>query len=153
MDGNSDLAVGLLAHRPAVLPLDADGVGSLLGEGNIFVVVDPFGAGKGLRMAGAVASEDGVLAPGALVDELLEGLFGVGAGQSVRQSDPAGKRLDGLAFAVEQQPLEVHAGPPSRLGLGKVIREQGGVLAEPAEDCRIESWGVGLHARVEAGTA
>src|SRR5262249_58077743 len=102
-----DVAVGVLAQGAAVLPLDADGVLALLGEGDVVEEEDARGAGEGPGQAGAVALEDLGLIPGALVEELLQGLLGVLDGQFGGQGDTPGERLDALAFAVEQQALEV----------------------------------------------
>lgn len=93
-----------------------------------------------------------MLVPRALADELLKGLLGVLAGQAVREGAPAGERLDALALAVEEQALEVDAGPGGGLGLGEVVGEQGGVLAETIEDGGVESGRVGFHATLEART-
>ncbi len=89
MDGDGHLAVGLFAEHSAILPLDADGVRALLGEGDVVEEEEAVGAGEGLGQVGAVAFEDGLLGPGALVDERLEGLLGIGAGAAVGQGDAA----------------------------------------------------------------
>ena len=60
-----------------------------------------------------------------------------------------GEGFDALAFAVEDQSLEVDAGPPGGLGLGEVLGEQVGVVTQAIEDCRVKSWSVGLHATSE----
>ena len=49
---------------------------------------------------GPVALQDGLLVPGALAEELLQGLVGVGDVQARRQGDAGGHRLDALAVAV-----------------------------------------------------
>jgi hypothetical protein len=128
-------------------------VGALLGEGDVVEEEDACGTGEGLGQVGAVALEDLVLVPGAWVDELLERLFGVGAGQPLGQGDAAGAGLDALALAVAEEPLEVDAGPAGRLGLGEVLGELGGVVAEAAEDGGIEFWGGGLHGKLDVRTA
>jgi hypothetical protein len=79
-----------------------------------------------------------LFAPGALADELLERLLGVLAREAGWECDAPGERFDALALAVEQEPLEVHPGPPRRPGLREVRREAGRVLAESVEDRRIE---------------
>ena len=144
---DGDLAVGLLAQGPAVLALDGDGVAALLGEGDVVEEEDALGAGEGLSQVGAVAPEDLGLFPGALVDELLQGLLGVLALQTVGQGDAAGERLDALALAVEQQPLQVDAGPQGGLGLREVRGEEGGVVAQAVEGRRVGFGSLGLHAR------
>jgi hypothetical protein len=83
VDRDGDLAVGFLTQRTAVLPLDPNGVRALLGEGDVVEEEQAFGAGEGLAQVGAVALKDGLLIPRALVDELLEGLLGIGAGEAV----------------------------------------------------------------------
>ena len=152
VDGDGDLAVGLLAPRTAVLPLDPDGVGSLLGEGDIIEEEDAVGTGERVGQVSPVAAEDGLLVPGTLIHELLQGLLGVRTRQAVGQGDAAGQGLDGLALAVEEEPLEVDAGPAGGLGLGEVPGEQGRILTEAVEDGPSESWCVGLHAKLEVRT-
>jgi hypothetical protein len=150
VDGHGDLAVGLLAQGAAVLPLHADGVLALLGERDVVDEEDAVGGGERLGQAGAVAAEDLAFVPGALVDELLEGLLGVLAGQPLRQGHAAGERLDALAVAVEQQPLQVDAGPAGGLGLREVVGKEGGVASQPVKDRRVELRRVGLHGKLDA---
>src|SRR4051794_35379772 len=71
---DGDLAVGFLAQLAAVLTLDTDGVLALLGEAGIVDDEDPRGAGQGYGHDTAIAPKDLLLVPGALVDELLQGL-------------------------------------------------------------------------------
>src|SRR5262249_54196426 len=113
---------------------------------------DALGAGEGVGEPGAVAAQDPALVPGALVDELLEGLFGVLAGQARGQADAAGQGLDALALAVEQESLEVDAGPGGRFGLWGIWGESPGVVAEPLQGRQIKGRSVGLHTRIEACT-
>jgi hypothetical protein len=96
--------------------------------------------------------EDGVFVPGALIDELLECLFGILGGESLGKLDAVREGLDRLPFAIEQESLEVHAGPTSGFGLGEVGGEQSRVVAEAVEDGRIERWRVGFHTSSEGGT-
>ena len=91
-------------------PRDADGVCARLGEGDIVEEEQALGAGEGLGQVSAVAFENALVIPGARVDELLEGLLGIGAGEPLGELDAAGEGLDGLALAIEQESLEVHAG-------------------------------------------
>ena len=77
VDRDGDLAVGLLAQLATVLVLDADGVLALLGEPGIVDDKDALGIGEVLSHHGAVAVEDSLFVPRALVDELLHGLLGV----------------------------------------------------------------------------
>ena len=89
VDGDGDLTVGLRAQSTAVLPLNANGVRAPFGERDIVEQEDPIGTGERLGEVGAVASEDDEVVPGALVDELLECLLGIGAGEPVGQRDAA----------------------------------------------------------------
>src|SRR5256885_12601884 len=111
MHGHQDLTVGSLAQRAAVLALHADGVRALLGQGDVIKEEDSLGAGEGVREQRAVTTENRTFVPGALVDELLEGLFGVLAGQALRQTDAAGERPNAFSFAVEPEPLPRDPGP------------------------------------------
>jgi hypothetical protein len=150
VDRDRDLAVGLLAQGPPVLPLHAHGVLPLFGEGDIVKEQDGLGVSEGLAPVGAVAAQDLALVPGALIDELRQGLLGVLAGQALRQDHSSGQRLDALPLAIEQEALQVDAGPAGRLGLRKVCGEQRGVVAEAVEDGRIEFGSVGLHTSLDA---
>src|SRR6516164_286378 len=94
VDGDGDLAVGLLPQGATVLALHAHGVLALLGEAGVVDDEDALGAGERLGHAGAVAAQDGALVPRALANELLQRLFGVLARQALRQGDAAGERLD-----------------------------------------------------------
>ena len=136
VDRDGDLAVGLLAQLAAVLMLDADGVLALLGEAGIVDDEDPLGTGEGLSHHGAVAMEDPLFVPGALVDELLHGLFGIV--DVARSSAGSGTRLDhgldALALAVLEQAAEVDAAPGALGGVAEVVMEVLGVVPKPAED-------------------
>src|SRR5206468_2227368 len=110
VDRGGDLAVGRLARGPAVLPLDADGELALLGEAGVVDDEDALGRGEGRGHGRAVSLPDGLLVPGALAEELLEGLVEVLDLQAGREGDLAGEGLDALAVAVEEQALEVDAG-------------------------------------------
>ena len=101
-----------------MLPLDADGVLALLGEGGVVDDEDAVGVGERLGHDGAVAPPDGLLVPGALAEELLQGLVGVGDVQARRQGDAVGDRLDALAVAVGDQAAEVDAAPGGLAGAG-----------------------------------
>src|SRR3954452_3859115 len=133
VDADGDLTVGLLAQGAAILPLHADGVLALLGESGVVEDEDALGAGEGLRQVWAVALAEPLLVPGALVDELLQGLLGVLDRQIGGQDNASGQRLDALAFAVVEQPLEVE-GAVGGLGLmTEVLAEELGVLLEACE--------------------
>src|SRR5262249_20728986 len=139
-----------LAQRAAVLPLHAGGVNPLLGAADVVEEEDAFGAGEGAGHRAAVAAEDLGLVPGALIYQLLERLLRVLDGQSLGEGDAAGERLDALALAVEQEPLEVNAGPLRRPGVGEVFGEGGGMVGQPAEDAGGKLWCMGLHASLYA---
>ena len=95
----------------------------------------------------AVTSPDGLIIPGALADELLEGLVGVGDGQARGQDGVAGHRLDALAVGVLEQPAEIDAAPGGLAGAVEVVAEVTGVLGEPIEDVGCKLGGVGaVHA-------
>ncbi len=151
MDGNGDLTVGLLARRPAILPLHPDGAVALLGERHVVEQEDPVGAGKGLRQTGTISGEHSLLVPRTLADELLQGLLGIGADQSVGKGDPMRKGFDALAFAVQKQSLKINPRPFRRLGLRKIRGEQAGIFLKAFQDGRVEFGSVSLHARLEFG--
>jgi hypothetical protein len=81
------------------------------------------GEANALGHAGAVAPRDGLLIPGALADELLQRLVGVGDRQARRQGDGAGHRLDALAVGVLEQAAEVDAAPGGLAGAVEVVAE------------------------------
>ena len=88
MHRGGDLAIGLLAQGPAVLPLDADGVLALLGEAGVVDDEDPAGLAKVSGHDGAITLPDGLpVVPGALADELLEGLVEVRDIEARREGD------------------------------------------------------------------
>ena len=132
VDCNGHLAVGLLAQLAAVLVLDPHGVLALLGEAGIVDDKDSLGTGEGLSHHTAVAVEHGLFVPGALVDELLQGLFRIAkCAEFDRQSDSADHRLNALAFAILDQAAEVDAAP-GPLGLvPKIVLEKPGVIPIP----------------------
>src|SRR3954467_8820223 len=99
VDADGALAVGLLAQRPAVLTLDADGVLALLGEGGVVDDEGGLGVGEGRGHVAAVASPDVLLVPVGLVDEVLEALVGVLDPQLRWEVDTPDHRLDALALA------------------------------------------------------
>ena len=74
---------------------------ALLREAGVVDDEEASGAGERLGHAGAVAAQDGVLVPGALVDELLQRLLGVLAGQALGQGDAAGEGLPGWAVVTD----------------------------------------------------
>src|SRR5262249_25305003 len=109
LEGDGDLAVTHLAQGAAVLAGDADGgLPPLWGAS---CVQHPRAAGAdGSEHAARQAVADGAVLPGALVDELLQGLLVV-AGPAVDNAEALGQRLDALAVAVEEQAAEVDLGP------------------------------------------
>src|SRR5262249_13241823 len=144
MDRDGDLAVGLLAQLAAILVLDADGVLPLLRAAGIVDEEDPSGTGESLSHHAPVAMEDLLFVPGALVDELLEGLFGVlDVEQFGREWDPIGSRdhgFDALAFAIADQAAEVDTAPGALGGMPEVVMEALGVIPQPFQDFRSEFW-------------
>src|SRR3954454_19256991 len=96
VDRGGDLAIGLLTQGTAILPLDADGMLALLGEAGVVEDEDPLGAGEGPGQVPAIPPRQGVVIPGALIDELLEGLLGVLGLETRREGHPAGEGLDAL---------------------------------------------------------
>ena len=151
VDGDGHLAVGLLAQGATVLALHADGMLALLGETGVVDDENALRALEGLGHAGPVAAQDGLLVPGALIDELLQGLFGVLTGQALGQGNAAGQRFDALALPVEQQSLQIDASPAGGLGLREIRGKQRGVVAEAAKHSRIEFRSIRLHTRLDAG--
>ena len=148
MDRGGHLAVGPLAQRAAVLPLDADGVPPLLGEAGVVDDEQTAGIGEGLGHDAAVAPPDVVLVPGALVDELLQGLVGVGDVEVEAARQPADHRLDALAFAVGEQSVEIDAAPGGLPGAIEGGAEALGVGVEAVEDIGRQYGGVGsVHIR------
>src|SRR5262245_463849 len=138
MDADAALAVGLLPQRPAVLALHADGVLALLGEGGVVDHEDAVGAGELVGHGLAVAAPDGLLVPGTLAEELLEGLVGVGDLQVRRQGDAVGDRLGALAVAVGDQAAEVDAAPGGLAGAVEQVAEATGIGSEPLEGLGVE---------------
>ena len=89
--------------------------------------------------------EDLLFVPGALVDELLQGLFGVfDAKQFRRPGDAGGHRFDALAFPILEQTPEVDAAPGELSGVAEEVLEPLGIVAKPVEDFGGEFWSVGL---------
>lgn len=119
VDGHGGLAVGLLPQPPAVLPLDPDRRPALFRERRVADHEHRVRIGERGGRVGAVAARDDPVVPGAVADELLDGLLRVFAGQPVGPGDAAGEGLDALAVAVGPQAVQVHPGPPGRLGLGE----------------------------------
>ncbi len=131
--------------------LDADGVLALLGQAGIVDDEDPLGAGEVPGHHGAVAMEELLIVPGALIDELLQGLVGITDGQEFgRERDPGDHRLDALAIAVLEQAAEIDAAPGALRLVAEVVVEELGVDAEAAEDLGTE---LGCMSPVHTSTA
>ena len=145
VDRDGDLAVGLLAQLAAILMLHAHGVLALLGEAGIVDDKDPSRAGQGFGHHAAISLPDRLLVPGALVDELLQGLFGVLDVQELRRpGDAGGHRFDALAFPILEQSPEIDAAPGELSGVEEEVLEPPGIGAQPGEDFRGKFGGVGL---------
>jgi hypothetical protein len=70
----------------------------------------------------------------ALVDELLEGLLGVGhRGEFSQQADPARQRFDRLAFALLEEAAQVGLRPAGLAGAIKMGAETVGVRRQALE--------------------
>ena len=135
MNRNGHLAVGLFAQLAAVLVLHADGVLALLGEAGIVEDKDSLGTGEGSSHHGAVAVENLLFVPRTLVDELLQGLFGIANREELgRERDAADHRLDALAFAILDQTAEVDAAPGTLGLVSKIVLKEPGVIPEPVHD-------------------
>jgi hypothetical protein len=74
--------------------------------------------------------------PGALVDELLQGLVGIGDIEFQTSGEAVGHRLDALAFAIGEQAVEVDATPTGLPWAVEVGAEVFRVVVEPVEDVR-----------------
>jgi hypothetical protein len=109
-------------------------VAALFGKGGVIDHEDPGRIGQGFGHGRPIFPGDGRLVPAALIDELLERLLGVGhRGQLGRQVDPAGDRFDGFAFALLDQPLQVHPAPEGLAGVIKVGAKTLGVRPQALE--------------------
>ena len=86
------------------------------------------------RHDGAVKPPDGLLVPGALSEELLQRLVGVGDVEPRRRWDPVGDGLEALAVAVLAEVAEGDAAPAGLAGPVEEVRETLGVRGEPSED-------------------
>ena len=115
----------------------------LLGEGGVVDHEDRGRVGELRRHRSRIASQGRLLVPGALAEELLQGLVGVGDLQPLGQRDAGGHRLDALAVAVGDQAAEVDAAPGGLAWAVEVVAEGIGVVGEPAEDVGGEFGGVG----------
>src|SRR6185437_10240308 len=144
VDRRGDLAIGFLPQRPAILALDTDGVLALLGEAGVVDDEDALRIGEGLGQQRTIAFQDLLLVPGALVDELLEGLLGVLDVQIGGRGDAPGEGPNALAFALLDQAGEVDAGPAGGTLKGTGITEVGGVVLQSPEDLGGQFGGVGL---------
>ena len=132
VDRDGDLAVGLLAQLAAILMLHAHGVLALLGEAGIVDDEDPLGAGQRSGHHAAISLPDRLLVPGALVDELLQGLFGVLDVQELRRpGDAGGHRFDALAFPIFEQAPEVDAAPGELAGVTVEVLKSFGIGTKP----------------------
>ena len=116
----------------------------LLGEAGVIDDEDAFGAGEVLGQVLARASGQGLVIPGALSDELLEGLLGVLSVEIGREVDAPREGLDALALAVVEQALEIDAAPEGLPLMREVVPEDLGIIVESVEDFRGQFRCVGL---------
>jgi hypothetical protein len=93
----------------------------------------PSGLAKVCQVLSIVAGEL-LVVPGALVDELLEGLLRVLDVQVWRESDATGEGFDALAFAVMEQPLEIDSAPGGLLLVGESVAEHVRIIPKSLED-------------------
>ena len=120
-----------------------DGVLALLGQAGIVGDKDPLRRAEGLCQSGAVVGHHGLVIPGALTDELLEGLVGVSGALTIGEVDPAAHGLDALAFAVEQEALQVGRAVDGLLGVPEVVAEASSVSGQAVENGGCEFGGGG----------
>jgi hypothetical protein len=147
MERDGDLAVVLLAEGPAILPLDPDGVLAILGEGGVVHDEDSMRSRERFRHNSAITLPDFLLIPGALVDEILEGLQGVTDAEARRERDACGQGLDTLALPVLQQSPDVDGRPLGLTPEAEVRHEEMGVVPEPMQSIAVEGWRLGaIHA-------
>ena len=145
VDRDGDLAVGLLAQLAAVLAVHADGVLALLGGAGIVDDKDPLGAGEGLSHHAAVAMEDLLFVPGALVDALLQGLWGIfEVPEFSRERDPVHHGLNAFTLALLDQAAKVDAAPGALGLVAEVIAEQFGIIPKSFQDVARQFGGEGL---------
>ena len=117
-----------------MLALDPHRVLTGFGKGGVVHDKDPVGIGQHLGHDRPVFSGHGRLVPTALVDELLEGLLGVGhRGQFGRPADPARERFDRFAFALLDEPAQVDSAPKGLAGVVKVGAKAVGVHLQTLE--------------------
>ena len=114
----------------------------------------PSGLAKVWAMTRSVALEDLLVVPGALVDELLEGLLGVlGVARSSAGRVTRREGFDALALAVVEQALEIDAAPGRWAVVGEVVAEDVGIIPEPVEDFGRQFGCVGLAHTVHTNKA
>jgi hypothetical protein len=90
------------------------------GIGRVVDDKHPVRVGQGFGHDGPVLPGHGRVIPAALVDELLEGLLGIGhRGQFGRQAHPARERFNGFTFALLHQAAQVDLGPE---GLARAVK-------------------------------
>jgi hypothetical protein len=112
-----------------MLALDPNRMLAGFGKRRVVDHKGPLGIGQGLSHGGPVFPSHGCFLPTALVDELLQGLLGVShRAQGRRQAHPARKRLDGFAFALQEQPAQVNPAPEGLARAVKVGTKAVGVL-------------------------
>jgi len=116
---DGDLAIVGPPQRAGILPLDADGLGPLLGEAGLVGVPERVVIGERLQDTAAQVLEDRAIGPDTGADEGLQGAHRAAAHR-------LGDVLGIAAFAAVKQPLDEAAG----VGLILVAAEHGGEAVE-----------------------
>src|SRR4051794_26217584 len=90
---------------------------------------------------------DSLLIPGALVDEILEGLQGVADAEARRERDACGQGLDALTLTILEQSPDVNGRPLGLAPEAEVGHEEVDVGPEPMQSVAVEGWCLGaIHA-------
>jgi hypothetical protein len=143
MERDGDPAVVRRAEGPAILPLDPDGVLAILREGGVVVDDDGMRGRKHLCYDSTITFPGFLLIPGALVDEIPEGLQGITDAEVRREGDASDQGLDTLALAISEQGAEVD-GRPLGLTSGAEIRHEAiGRVPEPMPGIDVKRWCLG----------
>ena len=136
MQRDGDLAVVGLAQRARVLARHAHRVTALLGKAGVVDDDHAFGIVKCSTQTAAVGVQHGLLVPHALIDEQLQRLLRIAV--PAGHVHPTTQRFDALAFAVQQQALEVDACPARASDVPEVTGELGDILLESLDTIRFQ---------------